>query len=392
MRSENFRPWFCQREIRPFVLLDGGGRVHEQSPSSEHVRKGAMRVHPFEGVVLVLQGGGALRRACSGRRLPSDSVEPDIEVHWLCGTSIGAINGALIVGNPPEKRVRERLREFWEAITNLPIRFTDVPLLSYMPWVAKGHARYWTNRMGALATMLYGVPGFSFRLGPFRPVNSAAESPDLASYYDTGPLKETLARLVNFDLINSRPMRLSVAATNVQTGSAVYFENSKQRITVDHVVASASLPPGFPPTKIGGEWYWDGGVVSNSPMQSVVDNRRRESALAFQVDLWDANGEVPLDIPSANLRAMEIHSASRVNVSLEQYKKMQRFRHALSRFLEQLPERCQDDPEVRFLSEEAHARVATIVQLKYQSKKYETAGKTLNSPAAARWKKLASRI
>ena len=101
---------------------------------------------------------------------------------------------------------------------------------------------------------------------------------------------------------------------------------------------------------------------------------------------------MPLDIPSANLRAMEIHSASRVNVSLEQYKKMQRFRHALSRFLEQLPEHCQDDPEVRFLSEEAHARVATIVQLKYQSKKYETAGKTLNSPAAARWKKLASRI
>ena len=111
-------------------------------------------------------------------------------------------------------------------------------------------------------------------------------------------------------------------------------------------------------------------------MQFVVDDRPRYSALVFQVDLWDANGEVPLDIPSANLRAMEIHSASRINISLEQYRKMQQFRHALCRFLDQLPEICQDDPDVKFLAEEAHVKVATIVQLKYQAKKYETAGKT----------------
>jgi NTE family protein len=353
-------------------LLKAEEGFMNEEPSSERVEKGAKRVHPFEGVVLVLQGGGALGAYQAG--VFQAIHEANIEVHWLCGTSIGAINGALIVGNPPEKRV-ERLREFWEAITKPPIRFPNVPWFSNLPWNANGHARHWTNRMSPFAAMLHGVPDF-FSARLFPPLSSAAESPDLVSYYDTSPLKETLTRLVNFDLINSQPMRLSVAATNVRTGAPVYFENSEQRITAAHVMASASLPPGFPPTKIEGEWYWDGGVVSNSPMQFVVDNRQRDSALVFQVDLWDANGEVPLDIPSANLRAMEIHSASRVNISLEQYKKMQQFRHALCRFLDQLPERCQDDPEVRFLSEEARAKVATIVQLKYQSKKHETAGKT----------------
>ena len=200
--------------------------------------------------------------------------------------------------------------------------------------------------------MFHGAPDF-FSPRPFPPLSSPAESPDLVSYYDTSPLKATLARLVDFDLINSQPMRFSVAATNVRTGAPVYFDNLQRPITAAHVMASASLPPGFPPTEIDGEYYWDGGVVSNSPMQFVVDNRQRYTALVFQVDLWDANGEVPLDIPSANLRAMEIHSASRVNISLEQYKKMQKFRHALSRFLDQLPEaartipRCNSSPRRR---------------------------------------------
>ena len=184
--------------------------------------------------------------------------------------------------------------------------------------------------------------------------------------------------MVNFDLIDSKTMRFSVGATHIRTGASVYFDNWEQKVAAAHVIASASLPPGFPPTEIDGEYYWDAGVVSNSPMQFVVDNRRRSSALVFQVDLWDANGEVPLDIPSANLRAIEIHSASRINISLEQYKKMQKFRHALCKFLDQLPEHCHDDPEVKVLSEEAGVKVATIVQLKYQAQKYETAAKTFD--------------
>jgi NTE family protein len=343
-----------------------------QAPSPETMAKGATRILPFEGVALVLQGGGALGAYQAG--VFQAIHEANIEVNWLCGTSIGAINGALIAGNPPARRV-ERLRDFWEAVTKPPIRFPNVPWFSELPWNGNGHARHWNNKISAFTTMVQGAPGF-FTPRPFPPVNSPAETPDVVSYYDPAPLTKTLARLVDFDLINAKSMRLSVGATNVRTGAPVYFENNERSITAAHIIASASLPPAFPPTEIGGEYYWDGGVVSNSPMQFVVDKAQRSSVLVFQVDLWDATGDVPLDIPSANLRAMEIHSASRLNITLEQYKKTQKFRHALSRFLDQLPDRCQNDPEVQFLAEEARVKVATIVQLKYQSRKHETAGKT----------------
>lgn len=343
-----------------------------QVPALQHVVHGAKHVLPFERVALVLQGGGALGAYQAG--VYEAIYEANIKIDWICGTSIGGINGALMAGNPPERRV-ERLREFWEAVTEPPIRIPNVPWFSELPWNGNGQARYWINRMGAFATMFHGASGF-FTPRPFPPLSSTAESPDLVSYYDTSPLKATLARLVDFDLINAKPLRFSVAATNVRTGVPVYFDNLQRPITAAHVMASASLPPGFPPTEIDGDYYWDGGVVSNSPMQFVIDDRPRYSALVFQVDLWDANGEVPLDIPSANLRALEIHSASRLNITLEQYKKTQKFRHALARFLDQLPDACQNDPDVQFLSQEARVKVATVVQLKYQSNKFETAGKT----------------
>jgi len=359
-------------------------KLMNQAPSLQLMTKGATRRLPFERVALVLQGGGALGAYQAG--VYQAIHEANIEVHWICGTSIGGINGALIAGNPPEQRV-ERLSDFWKAVTKPPIRLPNFPWFADFPWNGNGHARHWTNKVSALSTMLNGAPDF-FSPRPFPPLRSAAERPDQVSYYDTSPLKATLTRLVDFDLINSQPIRFTVAATNVRNGAPVYFDNLKQPITSAHVMASASLPPGFPPTEIDGEYYWDGGVVSNSPMQFVIDDRPRYSALVFQVDLWDANGDVPLDIPSANLRAMEIHSASRLNVSLEQYKKAQKFRHALSRFLTELPEACQDDPEVRFLAEEARVKVATVVQLKYQSQKYEAASKTFEFSRTAmeeRW-------
>jgi NTE family protein len=350
-----------------------------QAPSLEHTVQGAKRILPFERVALVLQGGGALGAYQGG--VYQAIHEANIDVQWICGTSIGGINGALLAGNSPERRV-ERLREFWEAVTEPPIRIPNILWFSELPWNGNSQARYWTNRISAFAAMFHGAPNF-FTPRPFPPLSSAAESPDLVSYYDTSPLKATLARLVDFDLINSKPIRFSVAATNVRTGAPVYFDNLQRPITPAHVIASASLPPGFPPTEIDGEYYWDGAVVSNSPMQYVIDDRPRYSALVFQVDLWDANGEVPLDIPSANLRALEIHSASRLNITLEQYKKTQKFRHALSRFLDQLPDVSQNDPDVQFLAQEARVKVATVVQLKYQSNKYETAAKTFEFSRAA---------
>jgi NTE family protein len=342
-----------------------------QAPSPERMVKGATRILPFERVALVLQGGGALGAYQAG--VYHSLYEANIAVDWLCGTSIGAINGAIIAGNQPEKRV-ERLRDFWETVTKPPVQIPTIPWFTDLPWSGNGHARHWTSRISAFSTMLHGAPGF-FSPRPLPPVNSAAESPEAVSYYDITPLKETLARLVDFDLINDDSMRFTVLATNVRSGARAYFENREQEIGPAHILASASLPPNFPPTEINGEYFWDGGVISNSPMQFVIDNRGRHTALVFQVDLWDENGEVPLDIPSANLRAMEIHSASRINLSLEEYKRMQKFRMALRRYLDELPEQCQDDPDVQFLSEQARGKVATIVQLKYQSNKFETAGK-----------------
>jgi NTE family protein len=340
--------------------------------STESAAKGAKRVVPFERVALVLQGGGALGAYQAG--VFQAIHEASLDIHWISGASIGAINGALIAGNPPERRV-ERLLEFWETITRPSIKFADTSWFSDLWWPGNEKARYWTNRVSAFATMLHGVPDF-FSPRPMPPINSVAKSPEGVSYYDTAPLKATLGRLVDFDLINRRTMQFGVGATNVRTGAPIYFDNLERTITVEHVMASASLPPGFPPTKIGGEYYWDGGVVSNTPMQCVIDSSPRYSGLVFQVDLWDSNGEVPLDIPSANLRATEIHSASRLNISLDQYKKMQQFRHAVCRFLDKLPDDYRNDPEFRSLAREARVKVATIVQLKYQTKKYEAAGKT----------------
>jgi NTE family protein len=334
--------------------------------------KSTRRSLPFDGVALVLQGGGALGAYQAG--VFQAIYEANIEVSWVCGTSIGAVNGALIVGNPPERRV-ERLREFWETITPPQVSFLNIPWFSPVSLAENPQTRYWANKMSILTTMMQGTPGF-FSARPFPPINSPAEDPSQVSYYDISPLKATLAKLVDFDLINSRPMRLSVGATNVRTGASIYFNSNERPLSISHILASASLPPGLAPTKVDGEYYWDGAVVSNTPMQHVIDNRQRDSALIFQVDPWDPNGEVPLDIPSAFLRATEIHSASRVNISIEQYKKMEKYRHALCRFFDRLPEQYQNDPDAKFLEQEARVKAATIVQLKYQSRKYEVSGKT----------------
>ena len=348
----------------------------------EHKRQESKRVLPFERVVLVLQGGGALGAYQAG--VYEAIHEAKIEVNWICGTSIGGINGALIAGNRTERRV-ERLREFWEVITKPPIGIPDAPYFAAV-WNGSGEA-HWTNRLSALTSMLYGVPEF-FAPRPFPPLMSVAESPSFVSYYDTTPLQATLTRLVDFGLINSKSIRLSVAATNARTGAPVYFDNREHPITSAHIMASASLPPSFPPTEINGEYYWDGAVVSNSPMQYVIDDASRNTTLVFQVDLWDANGEVPLDVPSAYSRSLEIHGATRLNITLEQYKKTQKFRLALAKFLDQLPDVFKKSPEVQFLEQEARVRIATLVQLKYQSSRYETATKNFEFSRAAmkeRW-------
>jgi NTE family protein len=219
-------------------------------------------------VALVLQGGGALGSYQAGvyEALSTSEYLPD----WVADISIGAINAAIIAGNAPEKRV-ERLRDFWEGITAPTWPF---PLF---PAALMAHDR----RMSSLGALLLGQPGFFAprRATDWWPGNSPT------SYYDTSALKSTLDRLVDFDRINAQEIRFSVGAVNVQTGNFAYFNNAEIKIRPEHVMASGALPPGFPAVEIDGEHYWDGGLVSNTPLQYVLECIPRRSRLTDLLQL-----------------------------------------------------------------------------------------------------------
>jgi NTE family protein len=243
---------------------------------------------PFERIALILQGGGALGSYQAGvyQALGEANLHPD----WVAGISIGAVNSALIAGNSPGKRV-EKLREFWEAITSPPFGISDFRWFELQGELA--HSLL--NQVHSFGALLRGAPCF-FKPRvppPYLYPNGTLEA---LSYYDVGPLKATLDRLVDFDLINAGVMRFSVGAVNVRTGNFVYFDNATHQIGSEHVIASGSLPPGFPPTEIEGEYYWDGGLVSNTPLQWVLDSHPRQDTLAFQIDLWSARGEFPCNL------------------------------------------------------------------------------------------------
>ena len=246
---------------------------------------------PFECVALVLQGGGALGAYQAGvyEALAEAGVHPD----WVAGVSIGAINGALIAGNPPETRV-DKLRAFWEGITASPHLDWTAQLLDSF---AQGDTtRQILNQTSALSALIAGAPGFfdlRFPAPWFRPVGT----PHATSFYDTTRLTTTLERLIDFERINAGTTRLSVGAVNVRTGNFVYFDTTTHTIGPRHIMASGALPPGFPAVEIEGEHYWDGGLVSNTPLQWVAESSPRLDTLAFQVDLWSARGELPAPWP-----------------------------------------------------------------------------------------------
>jgi NTE family protein len=321
---------------------------------------------PFERIALLLQGGGALGSYQGGvyQALAEANLHPD----WVAGISIGAVNSALIAGNPPEKRV-EKLREFWEAVSSPPLGAFSFP---YMPSVELKHdaIHRLVNQTRALGIMFFGAPDFfkpRFPMSYFLP----AEHPDTLSYCDVGPLKATLERLVDFDRINSGNMRFSVGAVNVRTGNFVYFDTTTHRISPAHVIASGSLPPGFPATEIDGEYYWDGGIVSNTPLHWVLDSRPRRDTLAFQVDLFSATGELPRDITEAQAREKDIRFSSRTRAAIDQYKYAQKLRIAFANLLKDLPDELKNRPEVNLLAAEADEKVCDIVELIYKCENYE---------------------
>jgi NTE family protein len=317
--------------------------------------------------VLVLQGGGALGSYQAGAY--QALCHFDFEPEWVAGISIGAINAAIIAGNPREKRVG-RLKEFWELVS------------APVPWnpVTKGdRGRSLFNETSAALIATFGVPGFFTPRIPPAPLWPPG-SPQSQSYYDTSPLRKTLERLVDFDLINDLKCRLSVGAVSVTTGNFRYFDNFEfrklgKKIGPEHIMASGALPPGFPSIEIEGEHYWDGGVASNTPLDYVLDTETAKDLLIFQVDLFSARGPLPVSLLEAAEREKDIRYSSRTRMNTDKNKQVHDARKALRALLEKLPDHLRNDPSVEILCRAAKENTVTVVHLIYRSKNYESSSK-----------------
>lgn len=316
---------------------------------------------------LVLQGGGALGAYQAGayEALHEAGVRPE----WVAGISIGAINAAIIAGSPDGRRV-DNLRRFWEMATSGPgtLPFDTGPLI-----------RKWLNEYSAAFSALSGVNGFYFPRA-LMPWQYVAEPDAAISLYDTSPLIDTLNGLVDFDRINHGKIRLSLGAVDVETGNFAYFDTHPCRlrerpvpITAHHVAASGALPPGFPPVEIDGRHYWDGGLVSNTPFQWIVDERdTREDICVFQVDLFSARGTIPRDMSDVLAREKEIRFSSRTRLNTNEAARYERQQKALRRLLDKLPPEFADDSDVKYLRSRDDRGAITAVHLIYARKPYET--------------------
>ena len=319
--------------------------------------------HPQEDCILVLQGGGALGAYQAG--VFESLVKTWREPSWVAGISIGAVNAALIVGNPVSRRV-ERLRAFWELVSS-----SVSP-----PALAQGFgSREGLNEASASQGMLFGVPGFfkpRFPPAPFQPRGT----PEAISYYDTAPLRQTLENLVDFDRINSASVRLSIGAVNVRTGNFEYFDSTRQKLDARHIMASGALPPGFAPVEIDGEHYWDGGLVSNTPLQYVLDQPgERQRRVVIQVDLFAARGALPTTLADVTEREKDIRFSSRTRMNTTVELDRQVIAQAAQRLLARLPANLRDDPDARALALLRCEGAVDVVHLIYRSKHYETQSK-----------------
>jgi NTE family protein len=311
---------------------------------------------------LVLQGGGALGAYQAG--VYAGVFEKHKGLDWVAGVSIGAVNAALIAGNPPEQRCA-RLREFWDLVSSGPAQRLPA-------WWGGDRAMF--NQWSATSAALFGVPGFfEPRRTPSLLLGGAAP---LLSYYDTSPLKSTLERLVDFDRINHCETRFSVGAVNVRTGNSIYFDNTVQRIGPEHIMASGALPPGFAPVHIDGEDYWDGGIVSNTPLQYVLDTHpRNEPLIVLQVDLFSARGAMPRTIAETLERQKDITYSSRTRMNTDALASNMNLQQAIADLITKLPAPLRKDASVAAVCAQLSHQPIEIVHLIYRDKPYELESK-----------------
>jgi NTE family protein len=320
---------------------------------------------PFDCIALLLQGGGALGSYQAG--VYEALAEADLDPDWVAGISIGAINAAIIAGNPPAERVA-KLRRFWERVSTNPLLDWASMAEAFAPRGDMARALF--NQMSASWAAIAGAAGFFTLRHPSAWLQPSG-AVEATSLYETKLLRATLEELVDFERINSSETHLSVSAVNVRTGNFVYFDNTTHTIRPEHIMASGSLPPGFPAIEIEGEHYWDGGLVSNTPLQWVADYGPRQDTLAFQVDLWSARGEFPGNLAEVATRQKEIQYSSRTRANTDQFKRLQRLRCALAHLLERLPDELRESKEAKILSRVADDKVYNVVHLIYRSKHFE---------------------
>jgi NTE family protein len=319
-------------------------------------------------VALVLQGGGALGSYQAGvyEAIAGSDYLPD----WVAGISIGAINAAIIAGNAPQDRVAQ-LRRFWELVTTPP----------GWPDLAFGRLPGARRQAAAASALVFGQAGF---FAP-QPATAWFGDPKPTSYYDTAALKGTLESVVDFDRINHPgETRLSVGAVNVRTGNFAYFDSADIRLRAEHVMASGALPPGFPAVEIDGEHYWDGGLVSNTPLQYVLTRQPRVSRLTFQVDVFPARGRLPTTLEEVAEREKDIRYSSRTRAMSDLIRTVHDLRHNINELLAKLPAALRDTPEAQYLRAFGCDTTMDIAQLIYrpdedqgQAKDYEFSRATM---------------
>ena len=318
-------------------------------------------------VVLALQGGGALGAYQVGvyQAMHEAGVEPD----WVIGTSIGAINGAIIAGNEPRYRM-DRLRQFWQRMEQNALGLSAMP-----------------RALANAVTMGQGIPAF------FEPNLSSWWNPDArvgvehASFYHTAPLRTTLDTLVDFDYINGRHTRLTVGAVNARSGGMRYFDSRREALGASHVMASGALPPAFPAVRIDGQPYWDGGIYSNTPIEAVLDDEPRRSSVIFSVQVWNPDGSEPQSMLQVLDKYKEIQYASRAS-NIEQQRKLHRLRHVIRQLTLHLSDQAAMSAEVRELASWGCGTTMHVVSLKAPRIGDEDHTKDIDFSAAgirARW-------
>ncbi|WKL58928.1 patatin-like phospholipase family protein [Asticcacaulis sp. ZE23SCel15] len=320
----------------------------------------------YEQVVLVLQGGGALGSYQAGayQVLHAHGIEPN----WIAGVSIGAINAAIIAGNAPDERMA-KLTSFWEQISTA---FPTDGLSNLNPWF---NTQF--RQMSGLWSMFQGVPGF------FRPSAQTMFStpwllPSETSFYDVSPLRDTLLSHIDFKRLNDGDIRLSLGAVHVTSGNFVYFDNRERTITPEHIMASGALPPGFPAVMIDGEAYWDGGVVSNTPLSYVLHGGvgdMHEDTLVFQIDLFNAQGAMPETLDEVYARIKDITYSSRTRLNTDAFLQKYVLRQAIRTLYEHIPDDAKDCAEVQALKALASEDRVTIVHLIHRGTQCQTQSK-----------------